>query len=161
MVNMKKKESVLTVQVQDVAIFFGFNKDCIYGLTSKYCIEIGSLYGWPQQAIFNYIAGIVFVLIVDKHSIYEPSNLRLRPTCEPKRNRKKISETLTHKKKYTKITASTVNINTMTLFIRLFVFFCCCLSKFWFVQLFLQEKKMCYRIPVGPFFSTAMTQPVL
>lgn len=77
---------ILTMQVQDVAILLWFNENRIYGLTREYRIEIGSLYSWPQESIFNDIARIVFILIVNKYTVYEPSNLRLRSTCVNRRN---------------------------------------------------------------------------
>lgn len=126
---------ILTVQIQDVAIFLGFNKNCIYGLTRKNRIEIGSLYSWPQESIFNYIAWIVFILIVNKYTIYEPSNLRLWSTCLCV-NKSKIWH------KY-RISANIVNMSTMALlvpFVCLFAFRSIgfCLLKISAVQRFLK-----------------------
>jgi len=58
-------------------------------LTCEYGIQIVALHRWPQQTVLDNIAGIVLVLIVDKQSIYEPTDLRLRPTYWNTKNKKK------------------------------------------------------------------------
>ena len=68
----------LTVHVQNKARFLRLYKFRIGSLTGEYRVEIAPLNLWPQQAIFDNIARVVLILIVNSEAIYKPTYGRLR-----------------------------------------------------------------------------------